>query len=56
MNKSDYLHRFKEIYQHLIEAKKHSTQPIVLDNIEKARGILWVVADDIGIELCEEGD
>jgi hypothetical protein len=56
MNKHDYMHMFKAINQHLMDAKTHCTQNHVLDHIEKAKEALWVVADDIGIELITEGD
>ena len=54
MNKHDYLALFKAMNSHLVEAQKCRIQ--MLDHIEKAKDALWVVADDIGIELAKEGE
>jgi hypothetical protein len=47
---------FTAMNAHLKQAQQFSTQPVVLDHIQKAKDALWVVADDIGIRLITEGD
>jgi hypothetical protein len=56
MKKHDYLHLLKDINKHLHEAKTYSTQPQVLVHIDKAKDILWIIADDVGAKLLNEGD
>lgn len=53
MTKHDYLHRFKEMNECLKAARVRCTQPAVLDEINKAKLVLWLVADDMGIDLLK---
>jgi hypothetical protein len=57
MNKHDYMHRLKEANEHLRQAKTACTQPQVLDHIEQAKNVVWLLADDMGADLIKtEGD
>ena len=55
MTKHDYIHRFMEMNEMLRMAKVHCDQPAVLDYIEKIKGLLWLIADDMAIDLTKEG-
>jgi hypothetical protein len=56
MNRHDYIHLFKAMNEHLRQAIVHNTNIVVQDHLQKAKDALWVVADDMGVELINGGD
>jgi hypothetical protein len=44
----------KETYRHIVEAEKYSTQAHVLFNIQRAKELFNVIADDVGVKLIEK--
>ena len=55
MNKHDHMHMLRAINQHIKEARLRNTNAAVDDHLEKAKDALWVVADDLGIQLINGG-
>ena len=54
MNKHDYIHLFKDMAHLLKQAAVHSNSAVTDDYINKAKGILWEIADDIGVDLLKD--